>query len=66
MGLLLTVVVHAANHHDFKALDTLRHRFPRLVKIIADVGYRGQLADSVKTSFGCYLNLNFIHILGKQ
>ncbi len=40
MGLLLTVVVHAANYHDSKAafnvIETLKHRFPRLVKIIAD------------------------------
>lgn len=56
MGLLLVVIVHAANHHDskaaFKVIQALRYRFPRLVKIIADAGYRGKLADNVKQSFG--------------
>lgn len=55
MGLLLTVVVHAANQHDskaaFKVIQTLKYRFPRLVKIIADAGYRGQLAENIKFSF---------------
>lgn len=61
MGLLLTVVVHAANHHDskaaFKVIETLKYRFPRLVKIIADAGYRGQLIDKVKSSFGWVLQI---------
>lgn len=61
MGLLLTVVVHAANHHDskvaFKVIETLKHRFPRLVKIIADAGYRGQLAYNIKSSFGWILQI---------
>lgn len=56
MGLLLVVIVHAANHHDskaaFKVIEALKYRFPRLSKIIADAGYRGKLADNVKQSFG--------------
>lgn len=42
MGLLLTIVVHAANHHTskaaFKVIETLKHCFPRLIKIIAGAG----------------------------
>jgi len=56
MGLLMTVKVHAANKHDSKSafgvLKTLKHRFPRLIKIFADGGYRGQLVDNVKQGFG--------------
>jgi putative transposase len=56
MGLLLVVVVHAANQHDSKAaLDVirlLRGRFGRMVKIIADGGYRGELIENTKKMFG--------------
>ena len=56
MGLLLVVIVHAANQHDskaaFKVIERLKYRFPRLIKIIADAGYRGQLIDRVKLSLG--------------
>jgi putative transposase len=59
LGLLLVVVVHAANHHDSKAafgvIEALRYRFPRLVRIIADAGYRGELAEKVKGCFGWIL-----------
>lgn len=61
MGLLLVVMVHAANHHDskaaFKVIKQLKYRFPRLVKIIADGGYRGQLIDNVKSSLGWILEI---------
>jgi len=47
MELVLTMVIHAANVHDSKAafgvIKSLRGRFPRLSKIIADGGYRGQV-----------------------
>lgn len=56
MGLLLSVVSHTANTHDSKAapdvIKTLEHRFPRLVKIFADGGYRGELVENVKKFFG--------------
>lgn len=56
MGLLLTVVVHAANEHDSKAalnvIDELKGRFSRMVKIIADGGYRGELIDNTKKIYG--------------
>jgi len=61
MGLLLVVVVHAANHHDskaaFKIIESLKYRFPRLVRIIADAGYSGELADNIQMSFGWILQI---------
>ncbi|GHU57100.1 hypothetical protein FACS189411_09680 [Bacteroidia bacterium] len=55
-GLLLTVVVHAANVHDSKAalevISTLNYRFDRMKKIYADGGYRGELVDNVKNRLG--------------
>ncbi|HET6244549.1 MAG: IS5 family transposase [Bacteroidetes bacterium] len=56
MGLLLVVVVHAANIHDSQAakdvINKLRGRFNRLTKIFADGGYRGELIEYVKKLFG--------------
>jgi putative transposase len=56
MGLLLAVVVHAANVHDSKGasdvIALLKGRFGRLVKIVADGGYRGELIEKTKTTFG--------------
>jgi len=61
MGLLLAVVVHAANVHDSKGapfvLSELRYRFSRLVKIIADGGYRGELVENTKRTFGWILEI---------
>lgn len=61
MGLLLAVVVHAANTHDSKGasdvIALLRGRFSRLVKIIADGGYRGELIEHTKTAFGWILEV---------
>ncbi|MDR2407844.1 MAG: IS5 family transposase, partial [Bacteroidales bacterium] len=61
MGLVLTVVIHAANVHDSKAalgvIRTLKGRFPRLCKIIADGGYQGELAGLVKNAFGWILEV---------
>jgi len=61
MGLILTVVIHAANVHDSKAafdvIKELRGRFPRLSKIIADGGYRGELIERVKNAFGWVLEV---------
>jgi putative transposase len=52
-GLLLSVVVHAANEYDgkkaFDVIKTLKHRFDRMQKIYADGGYRGEeLAKKLK------------------
>ena len=61
LGLLLVVVVHAANVHDSKAaqevLSRLRGRFNRLSKIFADGGYRGDLVDNVKKLYGWILDI---------
>ena len=61
MGLLLAVVVHAAYEHDSKAapgvLEQLRGRFSRMIKIIADGGYRGELFEKTKKIFGWILEI---------
>jgi len=61
MGLLLAVVVHAANVHDSKGasdvIALLKGRFERLVKIVADGGYRGELIEKTKTKFGWILEI---------
>ena len=61
MGLLLAVVVHAANVHDSKGasdvIALLKGRFERLVKIVADGGYRGELIEKTKTKFGLILEI---------
>ncbi len=61
LGLLLVVVVHAANVHDSKAaqevISRLRGRFNRLSKIFADGGYRGELVDNVKKIYGWIIEI---------
>jgi putative transposase len=61
MGLVLKVVIHAANVHDSKAafsvIKSLRGKFPRLSKIIADGGYRGELSEQVRKAFGWILEV---------
>ena len=61
MGLLLAVVVHAANVHDSKGasnvIASLKGRFERLVKIVADGGYRGELIEKTKATFGWILEI---------
>ena len=61
MGLLLVVIVHAANIHDSQAaydvISNLKWRFSRLTKIFADGGYRGELIEKVYKSFGWILDI---------
>ena len=61
MGLLLAVVVHAANVHDSKGasnvIASLKGRFERLVKIVDDGGYRGELIEKTKATFGWILEI---------
>jgi len=61
MGLLLAVVVYAANVHDSKGasdvIALLKGRFERLVKIVADGGCRGELIEKTKTTFGWILEI---------
>ena len=61
MGLVLAAFIHAANIHDSKAgidvITMLKGRFVRLTKIIADVGYRGELIEMVKARFSWALEI---------
>lgn len=61
MGLLLAVIVHAANEHDSKSapmvIAELRGRFSRLIKIIADGGYRGELIENTRKTFGWIMEI---------
>jgi len=61
MGLLLVVVVHAANVHDSQSammvIEGLRGRFSRLKTIFADGGYRGELVENVKLIFGWFVSI---------
>ena len=60
LGLPMAANVHAANIHDsvgaVTTIEQLRYSFPRLKRIIADGGYRGKLADTVK-NFGWELSV---------
>ena len=55
-GLLLGVVVHAANIQDRDGarlvINKLAGRFPELGRLWADGGYRGKLVDWVRTQWG--------------
>lgn len=59
----MSVVVHAANEHDSKSatkvIQLLKDHFSKLIKIIADGGYRGELIENTKISFGLILEVIF-------
>ena len=61
LGLLLAVVVHSADIQDRDgakmAMDNLRHKYFRIIKIFADGGYAGQLIDYVKERFNWVLEI---------
>jgi putative transposase len=61
VGLVLCVSVHSANIHDSRAaiqvIEKLRYKFSRMIKILADGGYRGELTDKVKSTFGWVLEV---------
>lgn len=61
MGLLLIVIVHAANIQDRdgakQVLDKAKQRFGRLRLVWADGGYRGKLIDWVKQVCGWTLEI---------
>jgi putative transposase len=56
LGLILAIVVHAANVQDrdgaYAVLAKLAGRFPRLRVIWADGGYGGRVAELVKLTWG--------------
>lgn len=61
-GLPLTVFVHEASIHDSKgakpAFKKMANKFPRLKKILADGGYRGEeLKETVLKTLGCQLEV---------
>ena len=55
-GNLMAIAVHEANVHDSKGaskvIENLSFKFPRLAKILADGGYRGNFADWLLDKFG--------------
>ena len=62
LGLPLAVFVHEATIHDSKgaesALKKLAHKFPRLKKVIAEGGYRGdELKEKVRRTLGCNIEV---------
>ncbi len=57
LGLPMSVVIHEANIHDSvgadRVIDKMKGSFPRLKKMLADGGYKGQkLADTVRQKLG--------------
>lgn len=62
LGIPLSIVVHEANIHDsvgaVQVFENMKYKFPRLAKIIADGGYRGEhLAKTLKATLGCDLEV---------
>ncbi|MCI1648982.1 MAG: IS5 family transposase, partial [Bacteroides sp.] len=55
-GFPIAIAIHQANIHDSKGapmvIDSLAYKFPRLVKILADGGYRDSLADWLMEKYG--------------
>ncbi|MCI1682733.1 MAG: IS5 family transposase [Bacteroides sp.] len=55
-GFPIAIAIHQANSHDSKGapmvIDSLAYKFPRLVKILADGGYRDSLADWLMEKYG--------------
>lgn len=60
-GLIIAVIVHAANISDTAGAKTifekLKGKFPRLIKILADEGYKTSAVEWVKTSFNWVLEI---------
>ena len=61
MGLLVAVAVHGADIQDRSGaklvIESLRFKYPRLKKILADGGYTGELIEWVLKSFGWTLEI---------
>ena len=62
LGIPLAIVVHEANIHDsvgaIQVFESLKFKYSRLVKVIADGGYRGvQLSNALKATLGCELEV---------
>lgn len=62
LGLPMAIAIHEANIHDSVGAESvvkvMADRFPRLKKILADGGYRGEaLSDKVMNTLGCELSI---------
>lgn len=62
LGFPMAIAIHEANIHDSVGAESvvkvLADRFPRLKKILADGGYRGEaLSDKVMKTLGCELSI---------
>ena len=62
LGLPMAISIHEANIHDNVGAETvvksMVDKFPRLRKILADGGYRGEtLSEKVKDTLGCELSI---------
>lgn len=64
------MIVHAAYEHDSMSapmvIAELRGRFYRLVKIIADGGYRGELIENTRKTFGWIMEILLRNDTGKR
>ena len=61
LGFLMAIVIHDANINDREGakllIGQLRGKYPRLLKIMADQGYTGELLEWVTKSFGWILEI---------
>ena len=62
LGCLLSVHVHAANIHDTKGgITTARQayeRYPYILKVCADAGYRGTFVSDLKEQLGLSVDIS--------
>ena len=61
----MAIAVHETNVHDSEGapevIKNLAYKFPRLAKILADSGYRGNFADWILDKFGWELEVVLRH-----
>jgi putative transposase len=69
LGLLLAVVIQSASVQDrdgaISVIEKMRESWKKVIKIFADSGYRGQLINTIKTSFEIELEIikrNELHV----
>ena len=61
MGFIIAIIIHSADIQDRDGakdtIEELRYKFPRLVKILADQGYTGELGNWVFKTFNYTLEI---------
>ena len=61
MGFVIAIIIHSANIQDREGaknvIEELRYKYPRLIKILADQGYTGELADWITKGFRITLEI---------